>query len=987
MEGQVPGRQLILKQIFPIIDWRAGSAKSKTLFCSVCDTYNRAVLDGTNLSVMLMESLFLYIILLSPVSMYRYISTPQICREEVRTDSMTMTKNNSTTTSQITTFLDLDSGYSAGTPTSRDPLRSAPMKADTSLAEFFSRPLKIDSFQWEVGGPPLDISYPIWGLYWNDAIVLEKINRYKLLTADLHIRILVNGSPFHYGRAIASYTPLSAYDDLTRDRSLVPEDIVALSQRPHVYIDPSKSEGGDIHCPFVWLTNAIDIPSIDWNKMGSLAFRTIQGLKHSNGATDPITVNVYAWATNVQIGVPTQRITADNPSLLSASEIRLDAKKGKNDEYGQGPISKPASTIANIAGKLSGVPTIGAFAKATQMGASAIAGIASVFGYSRTPILETHIYRPETKSNFAVGNMEDDVQKLSVDVKQELTIDTRTFGLGGDDELDIQRIAGVESFLISFIWAVGASSEQILFTALVDPMVYRINTSTFPDDLEYHLPACAFATLPFYKWRGTMHYRFQVVCSRYHRGRLKVVYEPTAVDQSGNSVYNAAYTTVVDISECTDFSIAIGWGQAETFRYRFYMGEIGQAAMYSNNTLPQSSTSWEVAPTIDRVPYGNGYMSVYVVNELAVPDSTIDNDIEINVFVSAGDDFEVAEPTGRELSQMRVRTQSEVPSFPPELERSEVRPDAEEENAQTTVESNAPEVDVDANLLGANINMADKATDVHFGEVIRSFRPLLKRYNQIERFPVDLASGLNLFVQLTRFAMPPWPGYVSKVGATDLDNVGLQPVKLSEVYDYKYYVYGHTSLLTYVSSAFVCWRGSIRWFVDADPYSTARSIVQTPRIQRYSQINPGQEVIALNSNSGLEESRIEIQALENQNTGLDGFNYQSNSINPTVSVDIPFYSNYRFAPARWLFNWRRSGSDLIDRWIGESSDPYPFMPSWIYTIGLGSFFDSTVLNETQSSRSILTAAAAGDDFTVGFFIGAPPMFFQPVPIEVNPPPA
>jgi hypothetical protein len=49
-------------------------------------------------------------------------------------------------------------------------------------------------------------------------------------------------------------------------------------------------------------------------------------------------------------------------------------------------------------------------------------------------------------------------------------------------------------------------------------------------------------------------------------------------------------------------------------------------------------------PYTSNEDFGNGVIGVYVVNELTTPNSTIDNNIEINVFVSMGDDFEVFVP-------------------------------------------------------------------------------------------------------------------------------------------------------------------------------------------------------------------------------------------------------------------------------------------------------------------------------------------------------
>jgi hypothetical protein len=273
---------------------------------------------------------------------------------------------------------------------------------------------------------------------------------------DMHIKIVVNGTPFHYGRAICYYTPLAMYDNINDYAFTGPntDQLTLNTQKPHVFINPTTCEGGEMVLPFFYPRANVDITSLDiTDGLGLLQIDSINTLKHANGATDPVTVTVYGWAENVKLGVATQQ-TYDSliiPPPISASEVEERA-----DEYGMGPISKPASALASIASKFKTAPVLGPYATATQIGANALSRVASIFGYSRTPILTTSVYRPNTKGSFATSNQEDDVAKLSLDCKQELSIDPRIFGRNGEDELDILSIASRQSFLDTFLWQVGS---------------------------------------------------------------------------------------------------------------------------------------------------------------------------------------------------------------------------------------------------------------------------------------------------------------------------------------------------------------------------------------------------------------------------------------------------------------------------------------------------------------------------------------------------
>ena len=144
------------------------------------------------------------------------------------------------------------------------------------------------------------------------------------------------------------------------------------------------------------------------------------------------------------------------------------------DEYGTGPISRPAGIVAKAAGALSKVPGIGMYALATQMAASTVSGIASMFGYSR-PITLADIqpYKPTYLGNMANTNVPDTSQKLTLDAKQELTVDPRVMGLGSTDEMTIKSIAQRESFLTQFGWAVSDSAETLLWNSEVSPVLWH----------------------------------------------------------------------------------------------------------------------------------------------------------------------------------------------------------------------------------------------------------------------------------------------------------------------------------------------------------------------------------------------------------------------------------------------------------------------------------------------------------------------------------
>lgn len=519
------------------------------------------------------------------------------------------------TQSQNVKFADQHGSYKVDIDSTIDETRKGQDTGDATLQNFFSRPLKIHEVEWTTSTSFTSQIDP-WSLYFDNPRVANRIANYKLMRCRLHLKIVVNGNGFLYGRAIGAYLPHANLDTLTNTSGLISENLVQLTQLPKVFLNPTTSTGGEMVLPFFHFYNYMDIPLADWTVMGDLILRSVNDLKHANGASDQVTVSVFAWAEDVELSV----LTSVEPSTLtpqSGEEVDMANKTGT--------VSGPATKIAHAAGALKDAPIIGPYASATSQVASAAANVAKVFGYCRPSVTkDPEPYKPTMASSLAVTTVPDGVAKLTVDDKQELSIDPRIAGLGPQDPLDIKSIAKRESYLTKFTWAIGTAPETLLWNARVDPVTWAENGTP----TAFYFPACAMAALPFEYWTGTMNFRFQIVASSFHKGRLKVVYDPQFL---ATNEYNTNYLEVIDIADKTDFTISIANGQARTYLNHHSPGSDSVTQMYS--TTPYAS-----------VEEGNGVIGVYVVNELTTPNSAVNNDIQINVYVSMGDDFEVAQP-------------------------------------------------------------------------------------------------------------------------------------------------------------------------------------------------------------------------------------------------------------------------------------------------------------------------------------------------------
>jgi hypothetical protein len=787
-----------------------------------------------------------------------------------------------------------------------DPTRKLMDTDDATLDNFFSRPIKIHEEEWSTS-TTMYFNINPWKLYFENPRVINRIANFNLLRSRLHVKIVINGNGFQYGRAIASYLPLAAYDTLSVNAALVPQDLVQASQQPHVFLNPTTSTGGDLVLPFFYHKNYLNIPNSDWNDMGELVVRSINSLKHANGASDLVTISVFAWAEDVSLSV----LTSVDPSTI----VPQSGREGKNelDEANEkGIISGPATTVAKVADVLSDVPVISPFATSTSVVAKGVANVASALGYCRPPVTkDSEPFKPVSVSDLAISNNPESVRKLTVDVKQELTIDPRISGVGPADPLDIRSIASRESYLTTFDWTIGTSPETLLWNARVSPVQWA-ESGLEPNS--FHFPACCVAAMPFEYWTGSIKFRFQIVSSAFHKGRLKFVYDPNFL---ASNEYNTNYLQVVDISEKNDFTITVGNGQEYSLIDHHWPGVDSVTQVHS--TTPYASKE-----------QGNGVLGVYVVNELTTPNSTVNNDIQVNVYISAGDDFEVFVPDGNDMQHFVYKPQS----------GKEVVPES-----FNTEEPDAPEHDTDINV-GPGYTNHSLLNTVFTGEVIRSFRPLLKRYNLHHAYMLGTGQRTHTLRR------PNFPYLRGKVAGAANNSVSGP------------YNFCNTVLLHWVTNCFSGYRGSFRWKVlPRTGFTDATFMVEREPEYDFSGISAPYSNASILSPTYTNTSEAANSAIvaygpltpKYNPSGLDGMAYQTSNVNNTFEFEAPYYSRNRFVPGK------------VEN---RTTDTLYMDNSYLLVVRGKSLLTSDIFD---------LYCAAGEDFQTYFWTGCPRMYYENSP--------
>lgn len=761
-------------------------------------------------------------------------------------EGVNMVRNNNITSTATIDFHDQVNSKSYVMDASMDPTRGLVDTPGSDLSSFFSRPLLIRQDEWGTGTTYYQEFDP-WSRFIENERNMNRLNNYMLLRAKLHVKFIINGNGFQYGRCIASYLPYANLDTLSVNSALVPQDIVQASQQPHVFLNPTTSSGGDMIIPFFSHTSNVNIVDGDYKDLGRIVIRSINPLKHANGGTDVVTISTFAWLEDVQLG----GLTGINAGAL----FPQSGKETETDEANvKGMISGPATALQEAAMALSSIPTIAPYALATSKAAGMVGAAAKALGYC-APIQTKSAdpYRFLPSSSMATVTTPSSHAKLSVDDKQELSIDPRIAGLGSDDPLHIATIARRESYLTTFNWEIGQSPKTFLWVSRVTPGMWA---SVAGPPTSYHLTSLCVASLPFDYWRGTIRFRFQVVASTFHKGRLRIIYDPKFVS---SDEYNLNYSRIVDIAEENDFTIEVGMTQETDFLETYAPGRDPTSNVY--RTTPYSGSG-----------KGNGDIGVLIMNELTSPNSTVNNDVQINVFVSAGDDFEVAVPTDEKYGPLVFKPQSGTEIVPEALGGSEAD-DAYQDKSFD---------------LGNGVESNNHLNKVYFGEKITSMRTLLKR-NELHR---TVNADINLTqTQQAVNIFPAYPYLRGKVaGAVDTATGGVA------------YNFCNTLLFHIIQNCFSGWRGSLRWRAQL-LYSRDTDVVSM-YMQRFKSngfYRAAANVLPITSAAASRSNmRTPISPLNPETTVLSmyGAAYNNSKQNPVIEVEVPYYSVYRFSPGK-----------------------------------------------------------------------------------------
>lgn len=767
-------------------------------------------------------------------------------------------------TQETVTFRDHESGNAVVYDNITDETYKTGMDDACALGDFLSRPVRIFSVDWPEGGS-ISSSLEPWDLFFNAAQIRRKLDNFGLLRCKLHVKVMINAAPFYYGLALISYHPLTDFNppDAIAVASAVAK-LVARSQHPHIWIYPQDSQGGEMDLPFFYHKNWIDATvRQNFKSMGTLHIDSLGALRNANSVTgSDVTIVVYAWATDVELAAPTTGLALQS-SVQKVSRSRgmkntqattkktgKDAKtigkasgwmQGFKDEYGKGPVEVTSSAVASAAETLSEVPVIGPFMTATSVVASAASTVASYFGWSNPPMIENVPPRKGVPFHaLASSEISTPVDKLTLDPKNELCVDSRTVGLDGTDELSVSNLVQRESFLTSFEWTTGRAPGDLLWGT----SVHCNQVANDPGTVSVFGVPMAYLAQMFRYWHGDIIFRFQVICSQYHRGRVRISWDPLKDISGVSDCETMTYTETYDIAQENDFEVKIPWMQDTTW-------------CSTGNDYTKEKYSAAGGPALE-LGVDNGKLSVRVLTQLTAPVAT--SDVTVAVSVRAAENFALANP--RRISNVLTHF-----------------------NLQSTVTPVAKhDLGNDVYDLGNTVDEIDASYLVFHGEAVKSIRQLMRRYTLYRTVsPQSNTSGRAVTFLSIQGRYPLAQGW---------DPNGINSAVGIAVPGNHPYNYVINTPMTWMAPCFVGQRGSVNWIVN--PNSTeVLAHVSVTRLPQTGRSAADHHALSVKSNTDSENQAAgTIFALPTWK-GLAGIALTHQRTQTGFSVQLPMYSRFR----------------------------------------------------------------------------------------------
>jgi hypothetical protein len=536
-----------------------------------------------------------------------------------------------------------------------------------------------------------------------------------------------------------------------------------------------------------------------------------------------------------------------------------------------------------------------------------------LLGFTNVPVIEDiKSFRPVVVPPLATSEIGFGFEKLALDPKNELTIDGSSVGFSNLDELNLKYLTSKTSYLGALNWSQTSGQGTILGGLTVAPnqMVITDGARLTPHTVVYSSPLAYFGQM-FAAWRGDLILDIDIVASKYHKGRLALIWDPAGTSTTNlinTDQFNVVKREIIDIGETKTISIRIPYMQATEW--------------LNNGVFPTSSGLKSGTPTFAHTPGSdNGMFIVRVINELSapVPGATVN----LLFYIRAAENFEFANP--RPLDQQVSGIWGSLSLL-------------------------GPQSDECANLQFDKASVPKEERYLtNYGEAYVSLRPLVHRMSYVGTNTQVLTANKVNAVTYIQGPNPPHYGY-DPAGLSSANSIlagAAAPFNFTMVHP-----------TSWISACFLARRGGMNWLFNPLTNSGQGTFPTSDIIVTRAPVAVSTQSQSLANTYPVDFSGWASFYRNYQLNGNAGTAFTDTRVQPTMAVTLPDYNRYFFhgtAPFSATSFPTVDGSDYS-------------AVSVKYTV------DLTDTASTGITTHLTMFAGAGVDWNVHGFLHVPPVF-------------
>ncbi|APG77927.1 hypothetical protein [Beihai picorna-like virus 96] len=455
---------------------------------------------------------------------------------------------------------------------------------------------------------------------WDIPQFIQKIRYNRLLRGSIKVWLSVATTPFHQGSLYMYWIPQGGAGFPNND-SPNAHTVTAL---PGTWFYAATKNLCELNIPFVYDRSAYDL--LAGGQLGVIKVMIINKLATSVASS--VECKIFVSFDSIEVVCPTSGLPAkETPAYSPTSDIFFPKMQGEGEEKSRsGIISGITETVGSVARLVSNIPFFSGPASFVANIAETVTSVARFLGLSKPVSQEATkpvIPRPFSGVSFSDGL--DMAIPLSVDPKNSVKVG----GFYGSnvDELSINYPVKTPCMVNRFVWTNQEVNRQVLCSIPVTPTLsYRLSG---------HVSKCAITTplgyisQCFSYWRGSLQFRLDVICTALHAGALLVTFHPGC---------NFVQSEKIRLTEVSSFSFVL----SERTSLEFTVPYVASTPYLKvGNIFDDRSFTDETCV---------GTVNISVMNKLIGP-STVSSNVDVNIIISGGDDFEFALPTLQNISR------------------------------------------------------------------------------------------------------------------------------------------------------------------------------------------------------------------------------------------------------------------------------------------------------------------------------------------------